>query len=96
MAHFRGTVVGNRGQASRLGTKSGINVTCRGWDLGVDVSGNNTVHGEDKFHIDINLGSNNPSSLLTFVLTNHDNYVRIKALNAKQEGLKDFMLEVAK
>ncbi len=35
MAHFRGTLQGNRGDASRLGSKdSGLQVTCAGWRLG--------------------------------------------------------------
>ena len=38
MGHFRGTVKGNRGEASRLGTKgSGLHVTANGWDIGVEV-----------------------------------------------------------
>lgn len=38
MARFRGTVQGSRGVASRLGTaKSGLDVTCNGWDAGVTV-----------------------------------------------------------
>ncbi|MGE0576123.1 MAG: hypothetical protein AB7F22_07675 [Reyranella sp.] len=38
MAHFRGTVQGIRGQASRLGSKaSGLEITANGWDGGVTV-----------------------------------------------------------
>lgn len=38
MAQFRGTVQGNRGEASRLGNKSsGLTVTCNGWNMGVKV-----------------------------------------------------------
>ena len=36
MAHFRGTVQGSRGQASRLGGKSsGLVTSCDGWDIGI-------------------------------------------------------------
>ena len=37
MAHFRATIQGARGEASRLGGKSsGIYTTTRGWNIGVD------------------------------------------------------------
>ena len=38
MAQFRGTVQGNRSQASRLGHKTaGLTTECNGWDTGVKV-----------------------------------------------------------
>ena len=38
MAQFRGTIQGNRGRASRLGTKnSGLSVSANGWHIGVRV-----------------------------------------------------------
>lgn len=38
MAHFRGTIQGGRGKASRLGHKtSGLRVTARSWTDGVNV-----------------------------------------------------------
>lgn len=38
MARFRATIVGNRGEASRLGTgSSGLRVTANGWHGGVTV-----------------------------------------------------------
>lgn len=38
MAQFRGTIHGQRGEASRLGSKSsGLSVTANGWDTGVRV-----------------------------------------------------------
>jgi len=38
MAHFRGAIKGNRGEASRLGTKkSGLTARLNGWDIGADV-----------------------------------------------------------
>ena len=39
MAHFRGAIQGNRGEASRLGTKSsGICANIDGWTTGVTVN----------------------------------------------------------
>ncbi|AYB70601.1 hypothetical protein SEA_SERENDIPITOUS_60 [Mycobacterium phage Serendipitous] len=44
MAQFRGTVQGNRGEASRLGSKnSGLDVSASGWNVGCKV----TVRHED-------------------------------------------------
>jgi hypothetical protein len=38
MAQFRATISGQRGEASRLGSKnSGMRVTCNGWNGGVTV-----------------------------------------------------------
>lgn len=38
MAQFRGTLQGNRGQASRLGTKkSGLSVSANGWGIGINI-----------------------------------------------------------
>jgi len=38
MAQFRGTIQGNRGEASRLGTKSsGLRITSNGWKSGIKV-----------------------------------------------------------
>ena len=51
MAHFRGTVRGSRGQASRLGTKrSGLTVTCNGWGIGVKAIAGQ-ANGEDVIDI---------------------------------------------
>ena len=37
MAQFRGTVKGNRSEASRLGHKTtGLRVECNGWNVGVE------------------------------------------------------------
>jgi len=53
MAHFRATIEGNRGEASRLGTKdSGIYATINGRETGVDVR---ICHNKDtgKDHVQI-------------------------------------------
>lgn len=57
MAHFRATIKGMRGEASRLGSRdSGLNVTCNGWRDGVHVAAD-VVDGEDVFNIYSNGGS---------------------------------------
>ena len=60
MAHFRATVSGGRGSASRLGHKtSGIGTSTDGWNLGVDVFGRyNKEDNRDEFTITVNGGSN--------------------------------------
>ncbi len=58
MAQFRGTLQGQRGGASRLGSKSsGLYVTANGWDAGVKVT---AVHedGRDVFYVYQTGGSN--------------------------------------
>ena len=62
MARFRGTVIGNRGEASRLGAKtSGITADINGWDLGVSVEGRYDARGDcDVFSVYLTKGSNNP------------------------------------
>ena len=53
MAQFRATIEGNRGPASRLGTKSsGITATINGWNIGVYVSIRyNEILGQDVIQI---------------------------------------------
>ena len=58
MAQFRGTVEGNRGQASRLGHKtSGLTTTCNAWNIGVKCYADHR-DGEDVIQIIITGGSN--------------------------------------
>ena len=59
MAHFRGTVEGNRAEASRLGSKgSGLITTCNGWNIGARafISHNETL-GRDEVSVYITNGS---------------------------------------
>lgn len=50
MARFQGIVQGQRGKASRLGSKkSGIEGIIRGWNVGVTVWGYVDEHGKDHF-----------------------------------------------
>ena len=68
MAHFRGTVEGSRGEASRLGTKnSGLLVSANGWDIGVDVE----LDFDEDLHQDVvrvfkTEGTNNPTRVLIY------------------------------
>jgi hypothetical protein len=58
VARFRGTVRGNRGLTSRLGTKnSGMTAVVNGWDAGIRVEAIVTPDGEDVFYIFMTGGS---------------------------------------
>lgn len=58
MARFRGTIQGNRGSASRLGTpSSGMKVYINGWHCGVRVIASVDSDGNDIFDITITSGS---------------------------------------
>ena len=58
MAQFRGTVEGNRGQASRLGHKTyGLTTTCNAWDIGIDCEAYHS-NGEDIIVVYLTGGSN--------------------------------------
>tara|TARA_Y100000310_G_scaffold108845_1_gene107224 strand:+ start:285 stop:503 length:219 start_codon:yes stop_codon:yes gene_type:complete len=62
MAQFMGELEGNRGMASRLGTKSsGLWGHLRGWNVGVKVDLSHTEEG-DKITIWKTGGSNSPST----------------------------------
>lgn len=60
MAHFRGTVQGSKGSASRLGGKnSGLTTTNDGWNAGITVrSFHNEETGRDEFRVYATQGSN--------------------------------------
>jgi len=62
MAQFRGTVEGNRGQASRLGHKtSGLTTICNAWNIGVKCYADHR-DGKDMIQIVITGGSNGARS----------------------------------
>ena len=68
MGRFRGTVQGNRGEASRLGSiSSGLEVTASGWDIGVNIH-IDVVDGKDVIKIYKTDGSNGYSSELIHTL----------------------------
>ncbi len=59
MAHFRGTVQGMKGEASRLGSvKSGLTTICQGWNLGIKVYAEVDSAGHDQFTVYKTSGSN--------------------------------------
>lgn len=59
MAQFRGTIEGQRGPASRLGSKkSGLSVTANGWSIGATVRlVHNDERGEDEIDVCLTSGS---------------------------------------
>jgi hypothetical protein len=59
MTHFRATIKGQRGEASRLGSKSqGMVVTVRGWRAGLTITARyDEATGEDVFEIALDGGS---------------------------------------
>ena len=58
MAQFMATIAGNRGPASRLGSKkSGLDVTANGWGCGIRVRAHH-VDNKDVFDISVTGGSN--------------------------------------
>jgi hypothetical protein len=58
MAQFMGTVRGNRGKISRLGSKSsGLRTTCNGWSKGIEVFAEH-FNGRDVFEVFETGGSN--------------------------------------
>lgn len=77
MAHFYGGVQGNRGEATRLGSKqSGLSMFAYGWDSGVDVRAFVNRDGRDCFSIFLTAGSGggmNDISLGTYYRDEEDN-----------------------
>ena len=68
MAQFRGTVQGNRGQVSRLGSKSsGLVSTCEGYNKGIKVIAKHD-HGRDIFIVFETDGTNSSNSKLITVI----------------------------
>ena len=69
MAHFRGTVIGGRGEASRLGHKTTcMTTTCNTWDLGIRIEAMH-VDNQDVFRVFKTGGSNGAttSELITTI-----------------------------
>lgn len=58
MSRFYASIQGNRGRATRQGTKdSGISGHIRGWDVGVHIQCSVNVHGEDEIRVNLTGGS---------------------------------------
>lgn len=70
MAHFIGGIQGNRGAASRLGSKgSGIEAYAQGWHSGVHVYGHyNEREERDEFRVYANHGSYSGSGNLVALI----------------------------
>jgi len=68
MAHFIGYVQGNRGEASRTGSKdSGMTAIARGWNLGAVVwMGHDDDKNLDFIDITIDSGSNGHNTIKRF------------------------------
>lgn len=64
MAHFYAGIQGNRGRATRLGTRSsGIDGFVNGWDTGVSIRASyDHETGKDEIHLYATHGSNDSSS----------------------------------
>lgn len=61
MAQFYGSMQGNRGETTHMGTKdSGMEAHIRGWDIGVYVQIHH-IDGKDVIKVFKTGGSNNPS-----------------------------------
>jgi len=79
MARFRGTVQGNRGEASRLG-HGDLTATVNGWDCGIKVEarGNGKV---ELFTVSVTGGSNDSSSkLVAAIVLDEDGNVHCENL----------------
>ena len=58
MSHFYGSIKGNRGPATRGGSKnSGIVSHTKGWNSGIRVTGYVNDNGDDEFKVEITNGS---------------------------------------
>lgn len=69
MAHFYGGVVGNRGEATRLGTgKSGLRSFSNGWNIGADVYLYERECG-DVIRIALTGGSNRGGDLFSLIIS---------------------------
>ena len=63
MAQFMGYVKGQRGEATRLGSKnSGLVVRANGWESGIKVEATVDIEGRDVFWVEITGGSNKGKS----------------------------------
>lgn len=66
MAHFYGSMQGNRGSVTRTGSKdSGLSAHIRGWDFGVSVRTYVNQDGVDCVCVSLTGGSNDPTTIKT-------------------------------
>ena len=77
MARFRGTMTGNGGEVSRLGTaKSGIEADINGWNCGIKVIAKVSNQDEDVFDVYITSGSNHkqPGMLIGYAYSSEHGF----------------------
>jgi len=73
MAQFYAEIQGNRGMASRMGTKtSGMWAHIRGWNVGVKVECYHDDNGKDVIYVSATNGSNDPGSKPLAILREND------------------------
>ena len=74
MAHFRATIQGNHGEASRLGSKSsGIKATVNGWDIGTSIYAEHSeLLQSDLIRVHFTGGSNSYTSYGSITVTLKD------------------------
>lgn len=99
MSHFYADIQGNRGKATRQGTKeSGIEGHVRGWDMGVRViCTSDEATGRDVCSIYLTSGSNNPSEkqciaeVRDVLMTDHREK-HVIVYNDKEDKLDSFFI----
>jgi hypothetical protein len=96
MARFRGTIKGQRGEASRLGTlKSGLLVRANGWDIGGEVE-MLVSQGQDVVNIAITDGSNGGRGARTIanaILSPDQKTVTVTLFGKDHEQVHQFTLD---
>lgn len=83
MARFRGTLKGQRGEASRLGNaKTGLEVECNGWDAGVSIRATVSSQETDIFAVYMTGGSNGGLGELLGTVTRQNGFLVWKPVRA--------------
>lgn len=93
MAHFIGRVQGNRGEASRLGSKdSGMDATARGWRIGgsvycfhQDADKTNGIEEKDVVRFDLDGGSTHRSGFVIAEFEEKEGKISIRSLLSREE-----------
>ena len=90
MAQFYASIQGNRGQATRMGTKnSGIQGHIRGWDVGVEVHCRyNETTGGDEIWVYLTGGSNGGRSARDLVTILEQSGGEARVIHHLGEGIK--------
>lgn len=94
MARFYGSMSGNRGEATRMGTTdSGMTAHVRGWSLGVRVDARDSTEA-DSFDVHVTSGSNGGRSDLAVArITEKENGCDVTIFNpVTGEELRTFQI----